>query len=257
MSERSEPNQCGEQDGRLPSGAGTTAGPAGVSEPRGCSGLDRCTRLAGELSVTVAVVIALFVVYQLDVVPWSAEDGQRQLSAKLQQDWGRSPGERPPVPAPTPTVSIGDPFAVLRIPKFGADWQFTVMEGTGQDELARGPGHYVGTNLPGQPGNVGVAGHRVTRTTPFGRLDELGSCDAIVVESRDSWFVYRVLPMAEERANWWQTGNRPECAGVAPLTGDYVDTVGREIVAPDRTDVLAVVPHRPDLDPPVEARRRL
>ena len=44
---------------------------------------------------------------------------------------------------------------------------------------------------------------------------------------------------------------------MAPLAGDYADTVGREIVTPDRTDVLAVVPHRPDLDPPATARQHL
>ena len=79
----------------------------------------------------------------------------------------------------------------------------------------------------------------------------------MVVETRDAWFVYRVLPMAEERANWWQRSNRAECDGVAPLTGDYADTVGREIVTPDRTDVLAAVPHRPDLDLPVAAQQHL
>lgn len=217
----------------------------------------RCVRLVGELAVTVAVVIVLFVAYQLYVVSWSAAENQRQVAAQLQQDWGRSPPALPGVSAPTPEVSVGDPFAVIRIPALGADWEFTVVEGTAQEQLARGPGHYVGTSFPGQPGNVGIAGHRVTHATPFDRLDELGSCDAVVIETRDAWFVYRVLPLAEERANWQQTRDRPECTGVAPLAGDYSDTVGREIVTPDRTDVLAVVPHRPDLDLPVSARQHL
>ena len=229
----------------------------GEPGPRQDTALRRSARVGGELAVTVAVVIVLFVVYQFSVARWSAAENQRQLSAELQEDWGQPPAALPAAPAPTPTVSIGEPFAVLQIPALGADWQFTLVEGTSQDQLARGPGHYVGTSFPGQPGNVGVAGHRVTHATPFDRLDELGSCDAIVVESRESWFVYRVLPMAEERANWRQLGARPECGGVAPLTGDYDETVGREIVTPDRTDVLAVVPHRPDLDPPVPARQHL
>lgn len=217
----------------------------------------RYTRLTGEFAVTVAVVIVLYVAYQLYVVSWVAAENQRQVAAELRQDWGRSPPVLPGAPAPTPEVSVGDPFAVLRIPALGTDWQFTVVEGTGPDELARGPGHYVGTSLPGRPGNVGVAGHRVTHTTPFDRLDEVGSCAAIVVETRDSWYVYRVLPLEEERASWPQRSSRPECARVAPMTGDYADTVGREIVSPDRTDVLAVVPHRPDLDLPETARQHL
>ena len=190
---------------------------------RSC-GLPVGVRLAGELAVTAAVVIVLFVVYQLYVAGWSAAENQRKVAAQLQQDWGRSPPTLPAAPAPTPEVSAGDPFAVLRIPVLGADRQFTVVEGTARDELARGPGHYAGTSFLGQPGNVGIAGHRVTHDTPFNRLDELGSCAAIVVETRDAWFVYRVLPLAEERANWWQKSGRPECAGVVPLTGDYADT---------------------------------
>ena len=63
--------------------------------------------------------------------------------------------------------------------------------------------------------------------------------------------------MAEERVAWNGSTDRPECDGVAPLSGDYADTVGREIVTPDRTDVLAAVPHRPDLDPPGAHRAHL
>ena len=101
------------------------------------------------MAVTVAVVIALFVVYQLSVARWSAADDQRRFSAGLQQDWDGSPMAPRAAPVPAPTVAIGDPFAVLRIPALGADWEFTVVEGTGQDELAGGPGHYVGTAFPG------------------------------------------------------------------------------------------------------------
>jgi sortase A len=44
--------------------------------------------------------------------------------------------------------------------------------------------------MPGQIGNFSVAGHRNRAT--FWRLDELDDGDAIVLESRDEWFVYQV-----------------------------------------------------------------
>ncbi len=51
---------------------------------------------------------------------------------------------------------------MLRIPGFGPHRQFVVVQGTGLPQLALGPGHVPGTQLPGQLGNFAVAGHRVT-----------------------------------------------------------------------------------------------
>ena len=45
-----------------------------------------------------------------------------------------------------------------------------------------------------------MAGHRVSKGSPFNPLGELSSCDALIIETQDDWFIYRVLPMPEERA---------------------------------------------------------
>lgn len=50
------------------------------------------------------------------------------------------------------------PLAVLRIKKFGLE--VPVFDGTDDLILNRGVGRIVGTARPGQPGNVGIAGHR-------------------------------------------------------------------------------------------------
>jgi LPXTG-site transpeptidase (sortase) family protein len=85
----------------------------------------------------------------------------------------------------------GAPIAQLLIPKIGVDQ--IVVEGTGREQLERGPGHYVGTPLPGQYGNVSFAAHRTTYGAPFGRLDELVIGDVITVRSADgSELVYHV-----------------------------------------------------------------
>ena len=44
-----------------------------------------------------------------------------------------------------------------------------IVEGTGTEDLKRGPGHYPGTAMPGQVGNFVVAGHRTTYGAPFNR----------------------------------------------------------------------------------------
>ena len=54
-----------------------------------------------------------------------------------------------------------------------------VVSGTNEDDLAKGPGHYLGTAMPGQAGNVAIAGHRTTHGAPFNRLAELSTGDPI------------------------------------------------------------------------------
>ena len=48
-----------------------------------------------------------------------------------------------------------------------------MVEGTSPEALRAGAGHYPETPLPGQAGNVAIAGHRTTYGKPFNRLDEV------------------------------------------------------------------------------------
>ncbi|TCC50659.1 class E sortase [Kribbella capetownensis] len=93
----------------------------------------------------------------------------------------------------TPTQlkpSTGAPFALLRIPKFGAGWEKPVVQGVGQDDLARGVGHYPQTQLPSQSGNFAIAGHRVTHGSPFRKLLDLRKGDHVIVETADAVYSY-------------------------------------------------------------------
>ncbi len=99
-----------------------------------------------------------------------------------------------PVTAPAP-VSLdlpdyGDAMAKIRIPKIGITR--TVVEGAGLDQLKRGPGHLPETPLPGQAGNVAIAGHRTTYGQPFHNIDKLEMGDQIQVETIQGNFVYEI-----------------------------------------------------------------
>ncbi|MDI6715591.1 MAG: sortase [Actinomycetota bacterium] len=85
------------------------------------------------------------------------------------------------------------PKTKIIIPKIGVNQ--VVLEGTSPDILKLGPGHYIGTANPGDRGNVGIAGHRVTYTHPFNRLDELVRGDLIILETIDYQYEYRVENM--------------------------------------------------------------
>jgi LPXTG-site transpeptidase (sortase) family protein len=75
--------------------------------------------------------------------------------------------ETPPADdrAPTPEVRHG----LLEIPAIGLSQPF--FEGVTLTAIDRGPSHWPGTAMPGELGNVVIAGHRTTRTRPFWDLD--------------------------------------------------------------------------------------
>ena len=89
------------------------------------------------------------------------------------------------------TVGAGQGVTRLRIPAAGTD--VIVVEGTTQSALRAGAGHYRGTPLPGQPGNVAIAGHRTTYGKPFANLDRLRTGASIDVETPVGAFTYRVV----------------------------------------------------------------
>jgi sortase (surface protein transpeptidase) len=58
----------------------------------------------------------------------------------------------------------GSAIARLAIPRLGLT--SIVIEGAGEEELSLAPGHIPGTALPGEAGNVAIAGHRDTFFRP-------------------------------------------------------------------------------------------
>ena len=213
----------------------------------------------GELLITLGIVLGLFVVYELYITDLFGAQKQAAAQEQMQQMWAADdPTLTAPTSGPTPSAPeqvvdpadrerryatvTGEGFANIYIPVFGADYVYPIVEGTTTDDLYGKPGHYDDTQYPGELGNFAVAGHRVSKGSPFNALDTLNSCDAIVIETEDTWFVYRVLPMSDEAAGW-NPAARPQCDGVQPLTGEYQGVVGREIVDPSDYAQVLPVPH--------------
>ncbi|MGH9182127.1 MAG: sortase, partial [Acidimicrobiales bacterium] len=80
------------------------------------------------------------------------------------------------------SLKVGDALTRIKIPRIGVD--VVVVEGTTASALRAGAGHYVGTPLPGEEGNVAIAGHRTTYGAPFFNLDQLAAGDDILVTTR-------------------------------------------------------------------------
>jgi len=151
-------------------------------------------RVVGEACLTGGVIVALFLAYLLWGTGPRAVRAQDHFAAQLNHSWqAKPPGARviPPA-ADRITVALGQPFAFLRIPAFGAKWRFTIIEGTALAQLNVSPGHVPGTQLPGQAGNFAVAGHRVTAGNPFWWLPGLRRGDMVYVDTRYDTYAYRV-----------------------------------------------------------------
>src|SRR6478752_1666836 len=225
----------------------------------------------GQTLITLGVVVLLFVVYEVYVTDLFGEQKQAAATTAVDEVWASAEASAtstvvvdnpdqlvtdPRQRTPTYTPLGGEGFAKLRIPAFGADYVFTVVERTNSDDLYIGPGHYAGTQMPGQQGNFAVAGHRVSKGSPFNDLGLLASCDAVVVETQDDWFVYRVLPMAEEVATWTTT-QRAHCDGVGVQTGAYDGVFGREITLPTDYAQELPIPHVDSTQIPADAQRMI
>lgn len=162
-------------------------------------------RGAGELLITFGLVLLLFCAYELWGTGLYTRHEQQQLQDSLRGRWGPSLAARD---APRgddsgpaegtfryPDVPVGKSFAVLWIPALGEDYHYAIVQGAGAEQLKKGPGHFLGGGadaMPGQVGNFVVSGHRTTYLAPFKRVDRLLVGDAIIVETDDVWFTYRV-----------------------------------------------------------------
>jgi sortase A len=94
-------------------------------------------------------------------------------------------------PLPVPENPPANPYAAepeirhgtLEIPAIGL--RQPLFEGVSLTAINRGPSHWPGTAMPGELGNVVVAGHRTTYTRPFWDLDLVQPGDELIFAMHD------------------------------------------------------------------------
>jgi sortase A len=102
---------------------------------------------------------------------------------------------RPIAEAPEPGSAglplRGSAYAELVIPRI--DFDMIVVQGTDEESLKKGPGHYPDTADPWDAtGRVGIAGHRTTYLHPFYDLDRMQVGDTITLRTEYGSFDYAV-----------------------------------------------------------------
>jgi sortase A len=152
------------------------------------------------------------------------------------------------VPLPEPVVIPQSSYAeepivelgTMEIPKIGL--YHAIFQGVTLNNIDHGPSHWPGTALPGQQGNTVFAGHRVTRTHPFRRLDELEPGDSVVFRTNGTRSTYRVTSslVVEPEAVWIadqtteSTGTLYACHPPGSAAYRYVVKLALVSTTPDR-----------------------
>ncbi|MFC5502277.1 class E sortase [Lysinimonas soli] len=151
----------------------------------------------GELLITAGVLVLLFLGWQQwlnNIIVGNEVRGQAVQQSKI---WDKSGAvAKPADPADPPVISVAPAnaqrFAMLIVPRFGADYYRPIAEGTGvKDVLNKGElGHYPTTQMPGALGNFAIASHRHAYGGNLLDENKLQVGDHIFVETVDGWYQY-------------------------------------------------------------------
>ena len=104
-----------------------------------------------------------------------------------QENAGKAQPFPPSAPGPARAPRPGEVLGRLRVPRLNVE--VMVREGAGESTLRRAVGHIPGTGLPGQIGNVALAGHRDTFFRP---LRNIRKDDVIDLETGQGTLHYLV-----------------------------------------------------------------
>ncbi|WP_374228091.1 class E sortase [Streptacidiphilus sp. ASG 303] len=151
----------------------------------------------GELLITFGVLLGLFVAYSLWWTNVLADRQADSLAHRLRDQWTHRPATGDTAPRHPRSFAVGDPVGFLHVPALGADSTVLIRMGTGTEILNQGvAGVYRRPYAAAMPwertGNFALAAHRDGHGAKFHNLDRLHKGDPVVVETSDTWYVYRV-----------------------------------------------------------------
>lgn len=194
-----------------------------TTTPRGSrTPVQWAVQIFGELLITLGCILILFVAWQLWWTNIAANSAQKDAVQSLVQEFDAAPEAEavqethqaqgaentpssdnptpehtetydPLTPPITQAPAYGEVYGVVYIPRLGEGYARPLAEGVGTDVLdTLGLGRYQGTQLPGEYGNLALAGHRQTNGAVLDHIDLLQSGDNIYVRTAEGYYTYRV-----------------------------------------------------------------
>jgi sortase A len=154
--------------------------------------IDTFLDVTGRALLISGLLLLSFVGYQLWGTGLAESRAQDKLAAEFSTHLS-STTTLPTTPStvPQPVVpKLGDIVGRLSIPSIKVSkW---IIAGAGYKQLEQGPGLFSGSPLPGQLGNVAIAGHRTTYGAPFGRINEIHDGATITITTTTATYNYLV-----------------------------------------------------------------
>lgn len=164
----------------------TDHAPAVVRRRRGSSQRKRrrAMMVGGLALITVGAIVLGWLAWQFWGTNWVSKGRQAEVVADLQKDWGDGK-----VNADT---DFGLATGILRIPRFGANYEVPILDGSSDEVLAAGVGHMEDTADVGERGNYVLAAHRITHGEPFADFPQLQDGDLVHIETVDADYTYEL-----------------------------------------------------------------
>lgn len=157
-----------------------------------------------------------WVAWQFWGTNWVSHRAQDRIVKQVEKKWEADSVDVVEVPE-------GNVSALIRIPEFGDDYVIPVLEGTSDDVLSSGFGHFDDTAGPGEAGNFALAAHRITHGEPLRDMPNLEAGDEVVVETRDATYTYVLTTGGDDLTVSFEDGwvldalpKNPEKGGVQP-----------------------------------------
>ncbi|WP_415947821.1 class E sortase [Streptomyces sp. KLOTTS4A1] len=183
-----------------------SAAPAPARTPRGRGPVATAVMVFGELLITTGLVLGLFVVYSLWWTNVLADREAQKQGDAVRDEWaaeegGTGTGDTGPV-----ELDTKDGIGFLHVPAMGEE-DILVKQGTDLETLNDGvAGYYIDPVKSALPeddkGNFSLAAHRDGHGAKFHNIHKLDEGDAIVFESKDNWYIYKVYAKLPETSKY-------------------------------------------------------
>ncbi|CAG7651746.1 class E sortase [Actinacidiphila bryophytorum] len=176
-----------------------------TSKPSGRRRAASVISVIGELLITGGLVLALFVVYSLWWTNVLADRHAAKASQKVRQQWAQDGGGNNGTPALG--LDTKDGIGFLHVPAMGRNYQVLVKKGTSTKVLNEGvAGYYTDPTPAAMPwdktGNFTLAAHRDGHGAKFHNINKIHTGDAVVFESKDTWYVYKVYKVLDQTSKY-------------------------------------------------------
>lgn len=137
--------------------------------------------------ILAGLAILVWVAWQFYGTTWLSKRQQEETVERLEKQWEIDGGGVLEVKEAGTTAS-----ALVKIPRFGTDYAIPVLEGTTDEALSGGYGHFSESADPGARGNFALAGHRITHGEPLRNMPSLQPGDEVLVVTRKWTYTYEL-----------------------------------------------------------------